>query len=171
MTKDFDRIYNLYKNDIYHLALSYTKNIKDAEDIVQNTFIKFYKQKNSFENDIAIKKWLIRVSINECKNLFLSAWKRKTKPLTEVEENTLESAIAEDNLLEVLFSLAKKDRIVIHLYYYEDYSIKEIAKLLKTNEGTIKTRLYRARIKLKEILKEDINYENTRKIQKCNETI
>lgn len=159
MMENFNRIYNLYKNDIYRLAFSYTKNILDSEDVVQNTFIKFFKQKKSINNDIEIKKWLIKVAVNDCKNLILSSWHRKTRLLTDIEEKNIQNIIKEDNLLDALFILDRKDRIIVHLYYYEDYSVKEIGKLLKLKESAVKTRLFRARGKLKEILKEEWNYE------------
>lgn len=159
MMENFNRIYNLYKNDIYRLAFSYTKNILDSEDVVQNTFIKFFKQKKPINNDIEIKKWLIKVAVNDCKNLILSSWHRKTRLLTDIEEKNIQNIIKEDNLLDAIFMLDRKERIVVHLYYYEDYSVKEIGNLLKLKESAVKTKLFRTRGKLKEILKEEWNYE------------
>ena len=77
MEERFLELFNLYKNDIYRFIYSYTKNLYDADDILQSVFIKLYKHQNLFNklND-EIKKWLIKVSINECKNLFLSFWRK-----------------------------------------------------------------------------------------------
>lgn len=152
----FIRIFNLYKNDILRIAYSYTKNISEAEDITQNVFIKLYNHTEILcYLDQNIKKWLVKVTINECKTYLLSAWKRKIFYLTEKEENiSLSPANSNDNLLKEILKLPKKYRTVIFLYYYEDYKIKEIAELLNMSITNIQTILSRARKKLKKIIKE-----------------
>jgi len=157
--KEFIDIFNNYKNDIYRLVYSYTKNTYDADDITQNVFIKLYNNFNQFKDEVHIKKWLITVAINESKNLFLSAWKKKIYPMTKSIENSLATNLENDEVLDTVLSLPKKYRIVIHLYYYEGYKVGEIANILKEKETTIQTRLSRAREKLKEILKGGIEYE------------
>ena len=77
MDNQFLRIFNLYKNDIYRLAYSITKNTYDTDDIVQTVFIKLYNNKIINKDDKEIKRWLIKVTINECKTIFLSSWKRR----------------------------------------------------------------------------------------------
>ena len=159
MDDEFIRIFNLYKNDIYRLSYSYTKNISDSDDVVQNTFIKLYKNNELLEkSDKEIKKWLIRVAINECKNLILSSWKKKITALTDREENIGEE-VDHNEILDAVFKLPKKYRIVLYLYYYEGYKVKEISSILKISESNIQVRLLRARKQLKEILKETYNYE------------
>ncbi len=159
MDDEFIRIFNLYKNDIYRLSYSYTKNISDSDDVVQNTFIKLYKNNELLEkSDKEIKKWLIRVAINECKNLILSSWKKKITALTDREENIGEE-VDHNEILDAVFKLPKKYRIVLYLYYYEGYKVKEISSILKISESNIQVRLLRARKQLKEILKEAYNYE------------
>ena len=159
MDDEFIRIFNLYKNDIYRLSYSYTKNISDSDDVVQNTFIKLYKNNELLEkSDKEIKKWLIRVAINECKNLILSSWKKKITALTDREENIGEK-VDHNEILDAVFKLPKKYRIVLYLYYYEGYKVKEISSILKISESNIQVRLLRARKQLKEILKETYNYE------------
>lgn len=156
MDKEYVEAFKLFKNDIFRLAFSYTKNIADAEDITQEVFVKLYNNFYLFKNEEHLKKWLIRVTINQCKTLFLSAWKRKTLSLTEKEENITKDISNEkdNNILETIFKLPKKYRLVVHLYYYEDYKISEIAEILNIKETTIQTRLSRARTMLKEIIKE-----------------
>ena len=156
MDEQFLRIFNLYKNDIYRLAYSYTKNIADSDDVVQNVFVKLYKNKKNLDsNDTDIKKWLIKVTINDCKTIFLSSWKRKICSLTEKEENIIKVDNKEYELLDEINKLSKNERLVIFLYYYEDYKIKEISSIMKKTETNIQTILYRARNKLKEIIKEE----------------
>lgn len=157
MNEKFIELYDEYKNDIYRLAISYTKNIHDSEDVVQNVFIKFYKNINKVEKE-CIKRWLIKVTINECKNLLLSSWKKRILPFTEKEENIVIENTYDDSLLTEIFKLPKKNRIIIHLYYYENYDVKEIAKLLKMTESNVKVNLYRSRKLLKNILLEE-DYE------------
>ncbi len=154
MNDRFAEIFDLYKNDIYRLAFSYTKNISDSDDIVQNVFVKLYRKEEILEKENSdIKKWLIRVCINECKTLLLSSWKKKISSLSEKEEN-IKSEMPSNDVLNAVLELPKKYRIVTYLYYYEDYKIKEIAQILKISETSIQTRLARARKQLKEILME-----------------
>lgn len=155
--KNFIEIYDLYKDDIFRLAYSYTKCIPDAEDIVQEVFVKLYKNINNFEDINHIKKWCIKVTVNSCKNLFLSSWKKKKFFLTDKNENLYGANYLFDKneVLDILLKLPKKQRLIIYLYYYEGYKINEISEILKTNKSTIKTNLFRGRDKLKNILKEE----------------
>lgn len=162
MNIEFIDIFKLYKNDVFRLAYSYTKNYADTCDITQNVFIKLYKNINKFTNMNTmedIKKWLIRVTINECKSLFISPWKRKIVSLTSEEENKQYIEVLDSDLLQSVFKLPKIDRIVIYLYYYEGYKIKEISSIIHLSETAIQTRLLRARKKLKEFLKEEYIHE------------
>ena len=134
-----------------------TKNHVDAEDITQDTFLKYIKSNREFESEEHIKAWLLRVAINQSKNMMLSFWKRNQVSFEEyIAELSFENE--EDHLVfETVMQLPKKYRIVLHLYYYEDYSIKEMAGILETNENTVKTRLARGRKLLREQLKEAWN--------------
>ena len=156
MDDKFIRIFNLYKNDIFRLAYSYTKNISDSDDVTQNTFIKLYNHNEILDNvDQNIKKWLVRITINECKNFLLSSWKKRIIAFTEKEENTISIKLPNDDLLEAILELPKKYRTIIFLYYYENYRIKEIAEILNISVTNVQTILSRARKKLKEFLKEE----------------
>lgn len=155
MDEDFIYLFNLFKNDIYRLAYSYTGNVSDADDVTQSVFIKLYKRMNKFDSDISVKKWLIKVTINECKTLFLSSWYKRIVPISDREENI--GVVSKDNdILSSIMELPKNYKLVIYLYYYENYKIKDIAEILKMNENTVKTNLSRARDMLKDILKEEI---------------
>ncbi len=159
MKEYFNNIYEEYKEDIFRLALSYTNNYADAEDITINTFLKLYKNINKISNKDHLKRWLLKVSINECKTLSLSSWKKKIVFFKDNEENNIKEEKTENKLLDSISMLSKTERLIIHLFYYEDYKIEEIANLLKKSKASIKTRLYRARLNLKDILKEDLDYE------------
>lgn len=137
---------------LFLIALSFTKNQSDAEDILQNIFLKLWKYNKPFNNDMHIDKWLTSVCVNESKNHIKSPFKTRTVPLDNVNENyTFETSDSYD-LFKAVMSLPQKERIVVHLFYYEDMTIKDISALLKIKESAIKTRLHRARKELKEIL-------------------
>jgi RNA polymerase sigma-70 factor (ECF subfamily) len=148
---DFLEIFNETKDDIYRLVFRYMKNNHDTDDIVQNVFVKLYKQLGRLKTREHAKRWLIRVAVNECKNHFKSSWVNKIIPFEEhIDE--VEPQNSNDDVLQAILELPQKYRVVVHLYYYGDYSIKEIAELLKIKESAIQTQLGRAREKLKTIL-------------------
>lgn len=155
MDKEFIKYYNLYKDDILRLALSYTKRINDAEDIMQNVFVKLYKNMNNIEEE-KVKKWCVKVTINECKDFFKSFWIKNIFVKDEILSNMCKDEEIV-NLKDELFNLPTKYRVVIYLYYYEGYKVNEIADILKENISTIQTRLTRGKKKLKEFLKEEQN--------------
>lgn len=150
-----DYIENLvikHENILYRTAISLMKNRADAEDIVQDVFIKAMQKAPIFESDEHEKAWLIRVTINLCKSRMRTAWLRHTEPLLDsYPAKTEEQQI----LIEQVMALPMKYRVVIHLFYYEGYSIKEISALTDQKESTIRSQLTRARQKLKYVLKED----------------
>lgn len=148
-------IFQKYKDDVFRLSYSYTKMVADAEDITQSVFIKLYKQKELLtRQEEEIKKWLVRVIINECKSLYNSFWKRKTFSFNQEDENKIVTNTQNNDVLVEVLSLPKKYRIVIYLYYYENYKLKEISKILNLSETNVQTILFRARRMLKEKLKD-----------------
>lgn len=145
-----------YGNTLYRVAYQYCGNKSDAEDVVQNTFLKLFQTSKNFEEEEYLKRWLIRVAINEAKNLSMSFWKRMMSSLEESDGNAVcgFSGTEHEDLHEAVMQLPAKYRIVVHLYYFEDYSVKEISEIIKVKETTVQTQLMRARAKLKEQLKE-----------------
>ncbi|HOV24824.1 MAG TPA: sigma-70 family RNA polymerase sigma factor [Pseudobacteroides sp.] len=121
--------------------------------MVQNVYLKLHKNICNLNDDDHARRWLIRVAINECKNQFLSNWVRRVIPLDEtlVDEVSFE---ADDKVWQAVMSLPQKYRIVIYLFYYEEYSTSEIAETLKLKEASVRKQLQRARERLKTILKE-----------------
>ena len=139
-------------NRLYLIALTFTKNHHDAEDIVQNSFLKLIKQNKNFESDGHIDNWLTAVCINESKDYIKSFFRRNSTSLEEAKELYSFDKPKDFDLFTAVMSLPKKERTVIHLFYYEELSIKEIAALMKISESSVGTRLHRARKHLKEIL-------------------
>lgn len=139
----------MFHGNIYRLALGYTRNAEDAEDICQNAFIKLLDFKGRFDAPENCKAWLIRVTINLSKNYIRS---KRSAQITELDEAIPALEPREYELLETVMSLPPKYRAVIHLFYYEGYSVKEIAGIVGSTVTTVTTRLARARERLKELL-------------------
>lgn len=167
---EFGQKLKQYKDTVYRIAYTYLQNRADAEDVAQETFLKFYLRKDAFADDGVEKAWLIRVTMNACHNLYRSVWqKNRTEMPDEIPEPFASPA---DNMLyTAVFSLPEKYRIVVLLYYYEEYSVKEIAQITGRNPSTIQTHLERARKKLKAILEQKggFHYGQTT-IQTCHGT-
>ena len=158
-SNDFERVFKRNNKRLFLIALSFTANQYDAEDILQNSFMKLLKTKTEFENDEHIDKWLTSVTVNESKNLLKSAFRKKSADFEDyVATCSFESDKSED-LFNAVMSLPKKLRTVIHLFYYEDMTIKEIADMLNIKQSAVKTRLCRAREQLKIKLGDDWNDE------------
>lgn len=153
---------NEYSDLIYRVALHACGNQMDAEDMVQNVFIKLFQHKKPFTSEEHKKSWLIRVTVNECHTLFRSVWKSRVQPMEQIECSTQTSMEEPSDLYDAVMELPAKYRVLIDLYYYEDYSVKEIADILKMNVSTIRTRLMRARKMLKEKLEGGMTYERKR---------
>ena len=138
-----------YSDMVYRIALTRCKNKESAEDIYQTVFLKYSEKMPKFESEEHSKAWFIRVTINLTKDENSSSWNNKVVALDE--QIQFESKEDSDLFFDIC-KLPQNYKSVIYLMYYEGYRVKEIAKILKTSEGTIKTWLYRAR----EILKESI---------------
>ena len=135
---------------VFRLAISRVKSKEEAEDIFQEVFIKIYEKMPEFVSKEHEKYWIIRVTINLSKNILKSSWHRKVLPLDS--EIKFEDKEERDVYFEVL-RLPLKYRTILQLYYYESFKIDEIAEILKISPNTAKTRLRRAREKLKINLK------------------
>lgn len=147
-----------YGDTVYKIAFAYCKSHADAEDVYQDVFTKYFQHSEQFESNNHEKAWLIRVTINCSKSLLRSSWHKRIIPLADYQEEAVYTEDSND-LLEAVLKLPVKYREVIHLYYYEGYSTKEIALLLKRRETTIRTQLQRGRDILRLQLKEDLSYE------------
>lgn len=147
MNKRFNELYQMYNNDIYRLSYSYLLSKEDSEDVIQKVYIKLYNNKKilSLSNE-EVKKWLFRICINESKDILKSPWRKlKTMIRNDVKDDKEEN----DILIEALNCINPDFRIPLYLFYYEGYSIKEIAKQMKKSESAIKMRLSRGKESLK----------------------
>ena len=137
-----------YSPALLRAAFSVLRNAADAQDAAQEAFLRLLEKRPAFNDEQHEKAWLLRVTINVAKNMRSAA--ARTEPL---EENTAFVYTEYSETLNAVLSLPVKYRTVIHLYYYEGYSIKEIAAILEIPEATAGTQLARGREKLKNILK------------------
>ena len=135
-------------------AFNVCKSTQDAEDVVQDTFLQYISVKKHFETEQHIRAWLIRVAINKAKNKNAAFFRRHVVPLEDYMETVSFDSPESSEVFEVVMGLPEKYRVVIHLFYYEDYSVKEIADILKITESNVKVRLSRGRLILKNKLKE-----------------
>ena len=143
-----------YRNNLYTAAFNVCKNAQDAEDVVQDTFLQYWSQKKEFETEQHIRAWLLRVAINKAKNKNNTFFRRNALPLEDYMETLAFQSEELSELFAAVMKLPEKYRIVVHLFYYEDYSVKEIADILKITPGNVKVRLSRGRMSLRNTLKE-----------------
>ena len=148
------RIYDKYHESVYRLAFAYCKNRADAEDITSEVFLKRFACRKTFETESHETAWMMRVTINLAKDMLRSFRYRFSVPLNEsalVFESPEESEV-----YRAVMDLPAKYRSVIHLYYYEGYSVAEIARISGKSETAVQTQLYRARKLLRQMLGEEL---------------
>lgn len=144
-----------YSQSLLRIAFTRLKSTTEAEDVVQEVFLKLINKRPHFRDEEHEKAWLIRTTINASCDVLKSSF-RKSIPL---EEDIKALPDEHSQLLFAVQSLPEKYSTVLHLYYYEGYNIKEIARILKLPAATVGTRLSRARAQLKLILEKENNYE------------
>lgn len=150
------RIVSQYSQTLFRAAYTILHSHADCEDIVQEVFIKLLKLRPNFNNSEHEKAWLLRVTINMSKNQL----KKRQRFSSDFVDNESTALNTDNNdIIATVLSLDEKYSTVIHLYYYEGYSIAEIGRILSLPRATVGTRLTRARSALKEKLKGDMPYE------------
>lgn len=158
--KEIEEILNTYGDTVYRMAYAQVKSRELADDVYQDVCVKLLKQKRKIEPEEHLKAWLLRITINCCKDYWKSAWVQKISWSTNSKENL--EALGNNHMeqetgfvTERVLNLPEKYRTVIHLYYYEGYSQKEIAELLGKKENTIASQLARGKALLKIELEKD----------------
>ena len=141
-----------YAGDVFRLAYARTGSRADAEDIMQEVFVRLLRAGPDFADRAHARAWLLRVAANCANDWFRAPWRRREGPLTD----SLPAPEHEDGgVVEAVLALPAKYRTAVHLYYYEELSVAEIAKITGKSESAVKSRLFRARAMLREALKED----------------
>ena len=165
---DIETLIRQYGNDVLRTAYMYVKDRHTAEDIFQDVFIKVNQKLITFEGNSSIKTWIIRITINTCKDYLKSAWNRKVVPMMEYQEdaiisdsdyNEVEKKDTNELLKQTVLSLPAKYKDVVLCVYYQEMTVTEAAAVLNIAEGTAKSRLSRARNKLKALLEGRISDE------------
>lgn len=152
MTNDvFERLARAHGDAIFRVAFHALGNRADAEDVSQTVLLKLYQVDKPFAGEDHAKHWLIRVTVNECRKLLRTPWRKRILPLEDYDGPTPAPEDHSDVLAAVM-ALEPKYRLCVYLYYYEDWSVREVARALDAKESTVQTRLARAREQLKQTL-------------------
>ena len=146
---EVNRAIEQYANMVQRLCLIHLKNQADAEDIFQTVFLKYALSTVEFQDGEHEKAWLIRVTINACRDLLRSFFHSRTVPLEELTEQAADMPEDHREVLEAVLALPKKYREVIYLHYYEGYTAPEIGRILGKNPNTVYTLLTRAKGELR----------------------
>lgn len=149
-------LFHIFKDSLFSLCLKYCSNYEEAEDLLQDSFLTIFKKINQYKAKGSFEGWMKRIVINKAidryeNNVFVNTpIKEELISETKIDEDNLHFSI--DELLEFIQQLPTKYRLVFSLYELDDYSHKEIAKMLQISEGTSKSNLHRAKIQLKRMI-------------------
>ncbi len=155
MRETVETLFSRYKDSLFQAAFSVLQNRADSEDAVQMTMIQYFSSTQEFENEDHIKKWLFRTVLNKAKDIRRTFWRRNRMPLDETLANIPVTSEADGRLLEAVAHLPARYRVVLQLYYYENFSTEEISRIIQISPAGVRKRLSRARSELKKILRED----------------
>ena len=150
----FLKAVEVYQSMVYRMALHYFGNSYDAEDAMQEVFLRLYRQEKAFENEEHLRHWLMRVTVNHCKDVLKSPWRKRRVDYDALAVEPVFDRVEQRELYREVMALPEKYRTVLNLYYYEELSTKEIAELLDLQQTAVTTRLSRARNLLKNRLGE-----------------
>jgi RNA polymerase sigma factor (sigma-70 family) len=145
--EEFTEVYHLFGSMLFKIAMIHLGNKDDAEEALQETFMKLLYKSPVFNDQEHKKAWLIRVITNHCRNMVGSLWRRRVIKIGEMEDYF--ESISDRQVIENVMSLPFKYKAVIHLYYYEDYAVRQISEILQISESAVKMRLQRGRQLLK----------------------
>jgi RNA polymerase sigma-70 factor (ECF subfamily) len=151
---EMDAIIDRYQDTVYGLALARTGSRSDADDVFQEVFLAYHQCGKTFRDEEHRKAWLLRTTINQSRRVTSSSWRQKTVPLSEREDVPVQFQEPEENeVWTALQSLAEDYRLPIYLFYFQELSTQEIAKVLAIRPGAVRMRLTRGREQLREKLK------------------
>lgn len=170
MEEEIKRLMNAYGNDVLRIAYLYLKDKHLAEDAFQEVFIKVYKNFDKFKKNSSEKTWIMSITMNTCRDILRISWFKKVLMFKDIDndslldnceniDNKVINKIQYKELLKEVMNLPRKYKEPIILYYYEELSTVDISKMLKIPEGTVRSRLFRARTILKSNINGRIEYE------------
>lgn len=154
----FDELYQKYAGMVFRASYNFLLNKEDAEDIVQEVFVKYFTSAKKFNDSDHEKAWILRVTANLCKNVLRSKSRQNLQlnDTIKIFDNNFEKSSDEHiDLQSTLHKLTANQRMAVYLFYYEQIPIKDIAKIMKTNENTVKSHLLRAKSKMKVYLEKE----------------
>ena len=154
MRMDTQALAETYRDRLFAAAFQVCGNAADAEDAAQEALLRYHISEKQFESEQHIRAWLLRVAINCAKNVSRSFFRRNTVPLEDYMDSLEFDSGESREIFREVMSLPEKYRLVIHLYYYEDYTVAEIGKILGLTQSNVKARLSRGRQLLKKALQE-----------------
>ncbi len=146
--EDLEGLVLAHETTLYRAALALLGDVHEAEDAVQDAFLKYLEKRPALAGEDHARAWLLRVTINGCKSRLRAPWRRRRVPMPDL----LPAAPEEREALEEIYALPPRDRAAVHLFYYEGYKTAEIAAMTGEAEGTVRARLSRARKKLRKLL-------------------
>ena len=152
--QEFHSAAQRYLDMVYRIALNYFRNPQDAEDAAQETMLRLWRADTDFTGEDHLRHFLVRVTLNVCRDQSRSSWHRRTVSMESCQEPVFEQT-GHRELYEEVMTLPAKYRMPLYLYYYEGYTVAEVGEILGLNPSTVQTRLARARAKLKTILTEE----------------
>ncbi|RMD01660.1 sigma-70 family RNA polymerase sigma factor [Clostridium autoethanogenum] len=170
MDEKIEELMNSYGNDVLRMAYLYLKDKYLAEDVFQEVFIKVYKNFSKLKKSSSEKNWIMTITINTCRDVLRISWFKKVILSKDVYDNSFVdicenvddkviNKIQHEELLKQVMNMPRKYKEIIILYYYEELSTRDISKVLKIPEGTVRSRLFRARTVLKSNIDGKIEYE------------
>jgi len=152
-----DELYKKYADMVYRIAFVRTLNAADSEDVLQEVFCRYIRFVPDFSDEGHCRAWFIRTAVNCSKTLLTSAWRRHTVFGTEPKDELFSQMENNSLVYHAVMQLPAGQRTVVHLYYYEDCTIAEIARITGLSQSAVKSRLMRARQELRRQLEEDID--------------
>jgi RNA polymerase sigma-70 factor (ECF subfamily) len=154
-SQNIEELYKWHSKMVYRVSFSYLKNSEDAKDVVSDIFLKLLQTKIFFQSAEHEKAWLLRATINKCKD-FLKSWRRKNVNIDDYSDIIEgEDPFKSDEVLKAVMDLPEKYKYIIHLHYYEGYTTEEISKMLKKPHSTVRYHLQEARKILKGVLENE----------------
>lgn len=148
--ENFERAAERWQDTVFRLALHQLGSFADADDAVQEVFLRLWRQERDFESDEHLRRWLLRVTVNWCRDQLRSPWRRRRVDWGSLENQPAFEAPEQGELYRAVMSLPEKYRTVLDLFYYEELSVREIGEVLGLGQSAVTTRLSRARKLLRE---------------------